>query len=199
MGPIDGHQWSIDGHRWGFYNDDPIDGSSMDHRWLIDGPSMTHRWESKFFITKIRSTWPCSKFQQNFGILSFSFSQFKLCLGFRWCPNILFGNEVIHSYPYYLPLWKTGFCWFSKENPPNFLIQKRILRVKFLHISDHFSSYKQMVFSAIEARFRRIFMRIIAILPGFSTFSNNSRTRLRYKWLSGSRKLAQAQKEMRVG
>ena len=27
-----------------------------------------------------------------------------------------------------------------------------------------------MVFSAIEARFRRIFMRIIAILPGFSIF-----------------------------
>ena len=63
---------------------------------------------------------------------------------------------------------------------PNFLIQKRIFRVNFLHISDLFS-YKQMVFSAIEARFRRIFMRTIAILPGFSTFSNNSRTRLRYK------------------
>ena len=49
---------------------------------------MTHRWESKFSITKIRSTRPCSKFQQNFGILSFSFSQFKLCLGFRGCPKI---------------------------------------------------------------------------------------------------------------
>ena len=61
------------------------------------------------------------------------------------------------------------------------VIQKRILRANFLHISDLFSSYKQMVFSAIEARFRRIFMRTIAILPGFSTFSNNSRTRLRYK------------------
>ena len=36
--------------------------------------------------------------------LSFSFSLFKLCLGFRGCPNILFRNEVIHSYPYYLPL-----------------------------------------------------------------------------------------------
>ena len=129
---------------------------------------MTHRWESKFSITKIRSTWPCSKFQQNFGILSFSFSQFKLCLGFRGCLNILFGNEVIHSYPYYLPLWKTGYCWFSKENPPIFFIQKRILRVKFLHISDLFSSYMKMVVSAIEARFRRIFMRIIAISPGFS-------------------------------
>ena len=53
---------------------------------------------------------------------------------------------------------------------PNFLIQKRILRVKFLHISDLFSSYKKMVFSAMEARFRRIFIRIIAILPGFSDF-----------------------------
>ena len=160
---------------------------------------MTHRWKSKFSITKIRSTWPCSKFQQNSGHLSFSFSLFKLCLGFRGCPNILFRNEVIHSYPYYLPLWKTGFCWFSKRKTPNFLIQKRIFRVNFLHISDLFSSYKQMVFSAIEARFRRIFMRTIAILPGFSTFSKNSRTRLRYKWFSGSRKLAQAQKEMKVG
>ena len=37
MGPIDGHQWSIDGHRWDFSNVDPIDGSSMDHRWPIDG------------------------------------------------------------------------------------------------------------------------------------------------------------------
>ena len=46
----------------------------------------------------------------------------------------------------------------------------RIFRVKFLHISDMFSSYKKMVVSAIEARFRRIFMRIIAILPRFSDF-----------------------------
>ena len=50
---------------------------------------------------------------------------------------------------------------------PNFLIQKRIFRVNFLHISYMFSSYKQMIFSAMEAWFRRIFMRIIAILPGF--------------------------------
>ena len=90
------------------------------------------------------------------------------------------------------------FSCFSREKLPNFLIQKRILRVNFLHISDLFS-YKQMVFSAIEARFRRIFMRTIAILPGFSTFSNNSRTRLRYNKFSDSRKLTQAQKEMRVG
>ena len=34
---------------------------------------------------------------------------------------------------------------------PNFLIQKRIFRVNFLHISDMFSSYKQMIFSAMEA------------------------------------------------
>ena len=53
---------------------------------------------------------------------------------------------------------------------PKFLIQKRTLRVKFLHIPDLLSSYKQIVFSAMEARFRRIFMRIIAILPGFSIF-----------------------------
>ena len=32
------------------------------------------------------------------------FSLFKLCFGFRGCPNILFGNEVIHSYLYYLSL-----------------------------------------------------------------------------------------------
>ena len=70
------------------------------------------------------------------------------------------------------------FSCFSREKL--FSIQKRILRVNFLHISDLFS-YKQMVFSAIEARFCGIFMRTIAILPGFSTFSKNSRTRLRYK------------------
>ena len=73
---------------------------SMGHQWTIDDPSMG----IELFGQKIRSTWPCSKFQQNFSILSFSFSQFKLCLGFRGCPDILFGNEVIHSYSYYLPL-----------------------------------------------------------------------------------------------
>ena len=50
------------------------------------------------------------------------------------------------------------------------MIKIRIFRVKFLHISDLFASNKQMVFSAIEARFRRIFMRIIAVLQGFSFF-----------------------------
>ena len=50
------------------------------------------------------------------------------------------------------------------------MIQKRIFRVKFLHISGMFTSYKQMVSSAMEARFRSIFMRIIEILPGFSNF-----------------------------
>ena len=62
------------------------------------------------------------------------------------------------------------FSCFSREKLPNFLIQKRIFRVKFLHISDLFSSYKQMVSSAIEARFCRIFMRIIVILRSFSIF-----------------------------
>ena len=61
-----------------------------------------------------------------------------------------------------------------------------------------------MVFSAMEARFRRIFMRIIAILPGFSDFPvKNFQIFLNinayFQWFSGSRKLAQAQKEMRVG
>ena len=47
---------------------------SMGHQWTIDDPSMG----IELFGQKIRSTWPCSKFQQNFSILSFSFSQFKL-------------------------------------------------------------------------------------------------------------------------
>ena len=38
----------------------------------------------------------------------------------------------------------------------------------------YFSSYKQMVFSAIGARFRRIFIRIFAILPGFSIFQRKA-------------------------
>ena len=111
------------------------------------------------------------------------FSLIKLCLGFRLCPNISFGKEVIHSYPYYLSLWKAGFCWFSKEKTPNFLIQKRILRVKFLHISDIFSSNKQMIFSAMEAWFRRIFIRIIAILPGFSDFPEKNFQIFWYKYV----------------
>ena len=42
--------------------------------------------------------------------------------------------------------------------------------LKFLHISDLFSSYKQVVFSAMEAQSRRISIGIIAFLPGFSDF-----------------------------
>ena len=52
---------------------------------------------------------------------------------------------------------------FPRKKTPNFLKQKRTLRVNFLHIPDLFPSDKQMAFSAIGARFRRIFMRIIAI------------------------------------
>ena len=50
-----------------------------------------------------------------------------------------------------------------------------------------------MVFSAIEARLRRIFMRIIAILPGFSIL---------FQTIQGQGSEIsdfQAQKEMRVG
>ena len=144
----------------------------------INGPSMGI---DEVFLTMIpsmgieifdhKNSFDLAMFQISTKLSPFKFfSLFKLCLGFRGCPNILFGNEVIHSYPYYLSFWKTRFCWFSKKKTPNFLIQKRILRVKFLYISDLCSSYREMVFSAIEARFRRIFMRITAILPGFSFF-----------------------------
>ena len=172
MRPIDGHQWSIDGHRWGFSNDDPIDGSSMDHRWPIDG---NRNFRSQKFVRLGHV--------QNFNKTFKFFSQFKLFSGFRGWPSILFGNEVVHSHSYYLSLWKTGFCGFSKEKTPNFLIQKRNLRVKFLHISDLFSSYKQMVFSVMEARFRHIFMRIIAISPGVSDFPEKNLQIFGYKYV----------------
>ena len=73
---------------------------SMGHRWTIDDPSM----EVEIFHHKNSFDLAMFKIFQNSGHLSFSFSLFKLCLGFRGCPNILFRNEVIHSYPYYLPL-----------------------------------------------------------------------------------------------
>ena len=106
---IDGHRSSsmaIAVHRWPSQSHGAHRWPSMVHRWesMRFFSRRSHRWESKFSITKIRSTWPCSKFQQNSHHLSFSFSLFKLCLGFRGCPNILFGNEVIHTYPYYLSL-----------------------------------------------------------------------------------------------
>ena len=73
------------------------------------------------------------------------------------------------------------------------MIQKRIFRVKFLQISHVSSSYNQMVFSAVEAQFRRTFMRIIAFLPGFSIFFQTIQGQ-------GSEKSDfQTQKEMRVG
>ena len=89
-----------------------------------------HRWESKFSVKKTRSTWPCSKFQQKSCHLSFSFSLFKLCLGFRGCPNNLFGNEVIHSYPYYL-------SFFVKNR---ILLTFRGKNTKFFYINTYFQS-----------------------------------------------------------
>ena len=97
---------------------------------------------------------------------------------FLQADGFLSNGSLIPSHFYAYNCNSARFFLIFQIKRPNFLIPKRIFGVKFLHISDLFSSYKQMVFSAIEARFRRIFMRIIAILPGFSTFSNNSRTRL---------------------
>ena len=78
------------------------------------------------------------------------FSLFKLCWGlYLNLPNILFENEVIHSYPYFF-CEKPDFVDFPRKTPI-FLIRKRILRVKILHISETFSSYKQIVFSAMGA------------------------------------------------
>ena len=66
---------------------------------------------------------------------------------------------------------------FPRKNTKKFFDTKTYFRslhifnsayVSILHISDIFSSYKQIIFSAMEGRFRRIFMRINAILPGFS-------------------------------
>ena len=62
-----------------------------------------------------------------------------------------------------------GFSDFPEKNF-HFFIQKRILRVKFLHIPDLFSFYKQMAFSAIEARFRRIFFANNCSFARFSNF-----------------------------
>ena len=50
---------------------------------------MTHRWESKFSVKNIRSTWPCSKFQQKSRHLSFS-----VYLSFVWN---LEDAQIFHS------------------------------------------------------------------------------------------------------
>ena len=78
---------------------------------------MTHRWESKFSITKIRSTWPCSKFQQNSGHLSFSFSLFKLCLGFRGCPNYFIMKSACKKKTYLKYAEKRVFSLENQQNP----------------------------------------------------------------------------------
>ena len=155
-----------------------INGPSMgiDEVFLTMIPSMG----IEIFDHKIRSTWPCSKFQQNS-----RHSRFSVYLSFVWDfenAQIFYSEMKLYIVIHIIYLCeKPDSGDFPMKKHQIFLIQKRILRVKFLHISDIFSSYKQMVFSAIEARFRRIFMRKIAILPGFSFFSNNSRARLRNK------------------
>ena len=65
------------------------------------------------------------------------------------------------------------FCqFFCCEKKTYFWSDFCILKVKFLHISDLLFSYKQMVFPAIKAPlFRRILMRIFAVLPGFFSFA----------------------------
>ena len=76
---------------------------------------------------------------------------------------------------------------FLKKTTPNFLIQKRIFRVKFPHNSDLFSSYKRMVFSSMEARFRRNFMRIMTILSCLSDFPDKNFLIFCEKGYSGSK------------
>ena len=136
--------------------------------YLCEKPDSVYfpRKNPKFFYTK-------TYFQSQF-------SAYFRYVFFLQADGFLSNGSLIPSLFHAYNCNSASFFLIFQIKLPNFLIQKRILRVNFLHISDLFS-YKQMVFSAIEARFRRIFMRTIAILPCFSTFSNNSGTRLRYK------------------
>ena len=110
------------------------------------------------------------------------FSLFKFCLGFRGCPNILFGNEVIHSYPILFIFVKNRILLIFQGKKHHFFDTKTYFQSQ---ISAYFKSFFFLQadgFLSIEARFRCIFMGIIARFARFFIFfSNNSRTRLQNK------------------
>ena len=168
---------------------------SMGHRWTIDDPSMAieiFSQKKSFDLAMFKSSTKVSPFK--------FFSLFKFCLEFRGCPIISFGNEAIHSYPNYLSLWKTGFCWFSKEK-----------NTKFFYITTYFRSQTSAYFRYFSFLQADGFLRNWSSIPShfhanncnfalfFNFLSNNSRTRLQNKWFSGSRNLTQVRKEKRVG
>ena len=82
VGPIDGHNWSIDEVFLTSIDDPSMGIEIFGHK---------NSFDLAMFKTSTTST-KLSPFK--------FFSLFKLCLGFRECPNILFGSEVIHSCPY---------------------------------------------------------------------------------------------------
>ena len=139
---------------------------SMGYRWIIDDPSMG----IEIFGNKNSFDLAMFKISKKLSPYKF-FSLFKFCWGFFYICQIFYSEMKL-----YIIIHIIYFCEkldsvnFPRKKQQIFLIQKRILRVKFLHISDNFSSYKQMVFSTIEARFRRIFMIIIAFCQVFVFF-----------------------------
>ena len=102
-------------------------------RFFSDFPDKT----SKFFDTK-------TYFQSQF-------SAYFRYVFFLQADGFLSNGSLIPSHFHAHNCNSARFFLIFQIKRPNFLIQKRIFRVNFLHISDMFSSYKQMVFSAMEA------------------------------------------------
>ena len=138
---------------------------------------MTHRWESKFSITKIRSTSPCSKFQQNSRHLNFS-----VYLSFVW------DFEDAQIFCLEMKLYIIIHIIYLCEKPDSvdfprkkhqIFYTKTYFKSQISAYLRYFSSYKQMVFSAMGARFRRIFMRIIAKIEKAYSGSKGNESRLK--------------------
>ena len=78
------------------------------------------------------------------------FNLFKLCLGFRECPNILFGNEIKHSFPCYL----VGRQFVPRENS-----SQATIRPKFRKATIRLK--RQFVPSVISSHFKKATIRPI--------------------------------------
>ena len=109
----------------------------------INGPSMGIDEVFLMMIPKIVRLGPVQNFNKT-GHLSFS-----VYLSFVWDfedAQVFYSEMKLYIVIHIIHLCeKPDSVGFPRKKHQIFLIQKRISRVKFLHISDIFSSYKQMV------------------------------------------------------
>ena len=88
------------------------------------------------------------------------FSLFKFCLGFRGCPNILFGNEL------YIVIHIIYLC----EKPDSVDFPRKKHQSQISAYFRYFFFLQADCFLSNGCLIPLHFQRIIAILPGFSDF-----------------------------